>query len=64
MPPIDLNVPLFPSLPGTGAEQIGAVIGSIVLAPFLYATSQIALALGLTGSLASVETSAGGGYYY
>ncbi|MBB1019517.1 MULTISPECIES: hypothetical protein [Dietzia] len=64
MPPIDLNVPLFPSLPGTGGEQIGAVIGSIVLAPFLYATSQIGLALGLTGSLASVEMSVGGGGYY
>lgn len=64
MPPIDLNVPLFPGLPGTGYEQAGAVIGSIVLAPFLYATSQIALALGLTGSLASVGMSTGGGYYY
>ncbi|MGX1597481.1 hypothetical protein ACWIDS_10515 [Dietzia maris] len=63
MPPIDLNLPLFPSLPGTGYEQAGAVIGSIVLAPFLYASSQIGLVLGLTGSLASVETSAGGYYY-
>lgn len=64
MPPIDLNVPLFPSLPGTGAEQIGVAIGSVVLAPFLYAMSQIGLALGLTGSLASLESSVGGGYYY
>lgn len=63
MPPIDLNVPLFPGLPGTGFEQVGAVIGSIVLAPLLSLTSQFAVLGSLTGSLASVD-GLGGGYYY
>lgn len=61
MPPIDLNLPLFPGLPGTGAEQIGAIVGSVVLAPFLYAASQFAMVGSLTGSLAS--TAGLGGYY-
>ena len=63
MPPIDLNLPLFPALPGTGYEQVGAVIGSIVLAPALYLASQFAAIGSLTGSLASLE-GFGGGYYY
>lgn len=62
MEPIDLNLPLFPGLPGTGAEQIGAIVGSVVLAPFLYAASQFAMIGSLTGSLASTEGL--GGYYY
>lgn len=45
MPPMDLNSPLFPLLPGTGFEQIGAFFGSLALAPLSLAFG------GLTGSV-------------
>ena len=48
MPPIDLNAPLFPFLPGTGFEQVGAVLGSIAMTPLLYLGSQFG-AIGSTG---------------
>lgn len=48
MPPLDLNAPLFPFLPGTGFEQIGGFLGSLALWPLVLSVGGITT-MGSTG---------------